>query len=81
MKQKLKARRQQGIRRIILLGALGPLFGAPAAMAAESATTTVTIEGTVRTSCSIGLKNSTVTSPPLVAVGSMPLCGDNAARQ
>ncbi len=65
MKQEMKARRQQGIRRIVLLGALGPLFAAPAALAAESATTTVTIKGTVRASCSIGLENSSVTLPPV----------------
>ncbi|EPF20127.1 P pilus assembly protein, pilin FimA [Cedecea davisae] len=65
MKQEMKARCQQGIRRIVLLGALGPLFAAPAALAAESATTTITIKGTVRASCSIGLKNSSVTLPPV----------------
>lgn len=65
MKQEIKARRPQGIRRIVLLVAVGPLFAAPAALAAESAATTVTIKGTVRATCSIRLKNSSVTLPPV----------------
>lgn len=65
MKQEIKARRPQGIRRIVLLGAVGSLFAASAAIAADNAGTTLIIKGTVRATCSIGLKNSSVTLPPV----------------
>ncbi|MGK0688686.1 fimbrial protein [Serratia marcescens] len=62
MKQEMKARRQQGIRRIVLLGALGQLFAASATLAATSAT--VTITGKVISECRVEMP-STINMPDI----------------